>query len=64
MRTAINFIKPEEIIEGTFKLGRKKFPLGIQPDESVIFRKPNDNNVYRGFMLNKGYAVSLIKSAK
>lgn len=64
MRTAKDFIKEDEITTGTFKLGRTKVNLGEQPDGSVCFMKPNDKTVYRGFMFNKGYAVSIIKGAK
>lgn len=64
MRKALDFIKEDDIIEGTFKLGRKKYPLGVQPDESVCFKRPDDDKVYRGYMFLKGYAVSIIKGAK
>lgn len=64
MRQAIDFIKPDEIIEGTYKMGNKKFPLGLQPDNSVCFKRTGDKNVYRGFMLCGGYAVSIIRGAK
>ena len=64
MRQAIDFIK-DEIIEGKFRLGLKEYPLGVQPDGSVCFKKnKKDRVVWRGYILDKGYAVGIVKGAK
>lgn len=60
MKKAIDYIKPGQIIEGTFQIGNNVFPLGEQPDGSIIFKE--NNKVYRGFMLCKGYAVSTVNA--
>ena len=60
MKTAKHYIKPGQIVEGTFKIGDNIFPLGEQPDGSIIFKE--NNKVYRGFMLCKGYAVASVNA--
>lgn len=59
MRQAIDFIKEGQVIEGTFKMGKEKYNLGVQPDGSVLFKE--GKHIYRGYMFMRGYAVALVK---
>ena len=64
MRQAIDFIK-DEVIEGNFIHKGKLRKLGVQKDGSVYFKKHrNDLIVYRGYILDKGYAVGVLEGAR
>lgn len=64
MRSVMEFIKEDEILEGSFTLNKQKYSLGLQEDNTVLFKRPNDDNIYKGFMFCQGYAVSLFMEAK